>query len=242
MAPSFQQLVFDLPHRPAFGAEDFFVSVSNQRAVELLDLWPAWPSWAVIVVGPAGSGKSHLTHVWRMQADAACLDAAGLSEESVALLERHKTLVVENIDRGINNEKVLFHILNTAQQQRLSVLMTSRAAPGDIAAGLPDLRSRLRALPVVTIAPPDAALLTAVLVKLFADRQLRVAPPVITYLALRIERSVAAAARVVDIIDRHSLSARRKITRPLVAEALASTGDFDPSDRSETGEDAEDEG
>ena len=220
-----RQLVFDLAHRQALGAEDFLVSSSNAAAVEMVDRWPDWPHPAAIVAGPQGSGKSHLANVWRLRSGAGLVTAAALDDARVATLKPGETLVVEDLDRGIADEKVLFHLLNRARESKLSVLLTSRIPPGEQEFRVPDLRSRLRALPVVQVQPPDEALLKAVLVKLFADRQLNVEPPVIDYLSLRMERSMAAANRIVAVVDRLALATHRKVTRPLAAEALASLGE-----------------
>ncbi len=220
-----RQLVFDLAHRQALGAEDFLVSSSNDAAVEMVDRWPDWPHPAAIVAGPQGSGKSHLANVWRLRSGAGVVTAAELDDARVAALEPGATLVVEDLDRGIADEKVLFHLLNRARESKLSVLLTSRTPPGEQEFRVPDLRSRLRALPIVLVQPPDEALLKAVLVKLFADRQLNVEPPVIDYLSLRMERSMAAASRIVAAIDRLALATHRNVTRPLAAEALASLGE-----------------
>ncbi len=220
-----RQLVFDLAHRQALGAEDFLVSSSNDAAVEMVDRWPDWPHPAAIVAGPQGSGKSHLANVWRLRSGAGLVAAAELGDAHVAALEPGATLVVEDLDRGLTDEKVLFHLLNRARESKLSVLLTSRTPPGEQEFRVPDLRSRLRALPIVQVQPPDEALLKAVLVKLFADRQLNVEPPVIDYLSLRMERSMAAASRIVAAIDRLALATHRKVTRPLAAEALASLGE-----------------
>lgn len=214
------QLTLELPHRSALGAEDFFVSGSNGAAVEFVDRWPDWPSWAGVVVGPQGAGKSHLAHVWRLRSGAARIEAPRLSESVVKGFESKQALVVEDLHLGIADERALFHLLNLAREHRLSILLTSRKAPGEIDIALPDLRSRLRALPLVRIEAPDEALLRAVIVKLFADRQIAVEPHVIAYLALHMERSMAAALRIVALVDRMSLARQRKVTRPLVAEAL----------------------
>lgn len=218
-----RQLVLDLAHRPALAAEDFLVSQANAAAVDMVDRWPDWPQQSVLVVGPARSGKSHLANVWRLKsAGEATLQAAALDEAAVALFQRAKALVIEDLDRGVGHERVLFHLLNLAREHKTHLLLTSALAPGDLKITLPDLRSRLRALPVVRIENPDAELLRAVLVKLFADRQLAVEPHVIAHLGLHMERSMAAAERLVDEIDRRALAAHRKVTRALAAEVLAS--------------------
>lgn len=215
------QLVLDLQHRPALGLEDFLVSQSNAAAVALVDRWPDWPHWAALVVGPEGSGKSHLGQVWRLKSGADGVAGPELGEPDVARLERARALLVEDIDRGIGNERVLFHLLNLAREHRLSILLTSRRPPGDTAFGLPDLRSRLRALPVTMIEVPDETLLRSVLVKLFADRQLAVEPHVIGHMALHMERSMRAALALVATADRLALARQRRVTRAIAAEALA---------------------
>jgi chromosomal replication initiation ATPase DnaA len=221
MSNSPQQLTLELPHRPAHGAEDFLVSGCNEAAVLAIDRWPDWPHPAMAVTGPPGSGKSHLVNVWRSRSSALTLPATSLSQDSASEFGAHRAIAIEDIDRGIADEQALFHILNMAAEHKLSVLLTSRRAPGELTIALPDLRSRLRAVPVVSIASPDEALLRALLVKLFADRQLAVEPHVISYLALRIERSTEAAQRAVAEIDRLALATRRRVTRALVAEVLA---------------------
>lgn len=216
-----QQLVLDLPHRIALDAEDFLVSGVNAAAVAMIDQWPDWSHWAVIVTGPEGAGKSHLANVWRQRSGAARIDAASFEEASLVRLRETGALSVENLEAGIGDEKALFHALNLACEHKLSLLFTSRVAPGDLDVGLPDLRSRLRALPMVAIAPPDHFLLQGLLVKLFEDRQLTVEPTVIAHLARHMERSTRAAQRLVAAIDQRALSTHRKVTRPLAAEALA---------------------
>lgn len=215
-----QQLTLDLPHRSATGAEDFLVSGSNEAAVAAIDAWPQWREPAMALAGPAGSGKSHLVAVWAAKSGAARLAAAELGESSIALAAGLKALAIEDADRGIGNERVFFHLLNLARETKLQVLVTTRAAPGEIVIALPDLRSRMRALPVVRIAGPDEALLSGLLVKLFCDRQLEVPPHVVAHVARHMERSMEAASRVVAEIDRLSLAKKRPITRAVAAEAL----------------------
>jgi len=212
------QLVLDLAHRPALQAEDFLVSPSNQAAADFVDRWPDWPMASAVVVAPAGAGKTHLANVWRLRSGAARLEAQRICDADVAWVG---ALLIEDLHAGIGDERVLFHLLNLARERRMSMLLTSRAPPGELCAFLPDLRSRLRALPVVAIAPPDEALLRAVLVKHFADRQLAVEPHVISYIALHMEQSMEAAARVVAQVDALALASHRRITRALAAEALA---------------------
>lgn len=216
-----RQLVLDLAHRTALGAEDFLVSGSNEVAVELIDRWPAWPHWAVLVAGPAGSGKSHLVNVWRQRSGGDRVDACDLSDALLSRRDPDRPLAVEDIDRGIGDPRVLFHLLNLAREAKRTLLITSRQLPGEIDVPLADLRSRLRSLPVVRISEPDDALLRGVLVKLFADRQLAVEPRVIAHLARHVDRSLAAVNSVVAEVDRLALTSHRRVTRTLAAEALA---------------------
>lgn len=222
-----EQLVLALPHRQAQEALDFLVSRSNAAAVDLVDGWPGWPLPAALVVGPAGAGKSHLANVWRLRSQAHLIAARLLDETAVSAFEERGVLVVEDVDRGIGSEQMLFHLLNLAREKAGSILLTSRAAPGEIDIALPDLRSRLRAIPPVAIEAPDEALIRSVLVKLFADRQLAVEPHVVSYLALHMDRSMDAALRVVAACDRLSLAMQRKVTRAVAAEALSSARDGD---------------
>lgn len=218
--PQPAQLTFDLSCRAALGAEDFLVSPSNEAAVRMMDRWPDWQHWAVVVCGAPRSGKSHLANVWRMKSGAADLISAELTIEKVSKAAETRTIVVEDIDRGIGSEQALFHLLNLAREHKLSVLITSGTAPGDLDIALPDLRSRLCALPMVEIHEPDENLLRAVLVKHFSDRQLTVEPPVIDYLATYMERSMEAAAKVVAEIDAKTLATKRKVSQRLASEVL----------------------
>ena len=217
-----RQLLLDLAQRPALGAEDFLVSASNQAAADMIDRWPDWPLASIMVVAPARAGKTHLANVWRLKSGAARLVASALREDDVA--SANGALLVEDLHDGIAHERALFHLLNLVREHRLSMLLTSRVPPGELDVRLPDLRSRLRALPLVSIARPDEGLLKAVLVKHFSDRQLAVEPHVVNHLALHMEQSMEAAADIVGEIDRLAMASHRKVTRALAAEALARQG------------------
>jgi chromosomal replication initiation ATPase DnaA len=220
-----RQLVFELGHRTASGREDFLVAPSNEAAVRLIDAWPRWPSPAVAISGPAGSGKTHLAEVWRAASDAFVIEAQSLAEADIPALVAARALVVENLgtltDAG---ERALFHLLNLAKEEGAFLLVTSREPPAYLPTRLPDLASRLKALPHGELGTPDDALLSGVLVKLFDDRQLRVAEPLIVYLASRIERSISQGREIVAALDRASLSGKRPITVPLAAEVLRDLG------------------
>jgi chromosomal replication initiation ATPase DnaA len=215
------QLTFDLPHRAALGAEDFLVSDCNRAAVRLIDAWPNWQDHVQLLIGPAASGKTHLARVWQALSGAEALDPANLAMHLVDSMSEGTPLVVEDAGRRGSDEKVLFHLLNLAREKRLYVLLTAESAPNRWGLALPDLLSRLNAIPAVEIGPPDEALVRAVLLKHFTDRQLDIDPKVLTYLALHVDRSLAAAAAAVAAVDRAALATGRKISRQLVIEALA---------------------
>jgi chromosomal replication initiation ATPase DnaA len=218
------QLTFDLPHRTALGAEDFLVSDCNHGAVTLIDAWPRWSDQVQLLIGPPASGKTHLARVWQALSGATTLDPDMLGMDFVDRLESGTALIIEDADRGAYQESALFHLINLARENRLFVLLTARSAPSRWQISLPDLLSRLNALHVVEIGSPDDALIGTVMLKHFADRQLDIDPKVLTYLALRVDRSLAAAAEAVAAVDRAALATGRKISRQLVNEVIAGAG------------------
>jgi chromosomal replication initiation ATPase DnaA len=217
------QLTFDLPHRAALGAEDFLVSDCNLAAVKLMDAWPDWPNQVQLLVGRPASGKTHLVRVWQGRSGAQDLAPADLDMAFMDSLPEGTPLVVEDADRAGHDEKALFHLLNLAREKRLFVLLTARSSPSRWGTELPDLLSRLNAVPVIEIGVPDEALLRTVMLKHFSDRQLDIDPKTLEFLALRIDRSLAAAAAAVEAVDRAALASGRKISRQLVIKALEAT-------------------
>jgi chromosomal replication initiation ATPase DnaA len=214
-----RQLVLELGLRPALGREDFLVTSSNAAAVELIDQWPNWPSYGAIIVGPPGSGKSHLVEVWRKKTGAPLCKVGALKIDDVPTLLQDKQLALE-IHNSFD-ERALFHLLNFAKQNGGQVLLTAQTPPLQWELQIPDLLSRLNALPTVAILPPDDALLRGVLVKLFADRQISVDEATISYMILRMPRSLQSASTIVTEIDSQALIERAEITRPFVARVLA---------------------
>ena len=225
-----RQLAFDLSLDPRFGREDFLVSPSNERAYALIERWPDWPDPVLVLVGPKGSGKSHLAAIWAASAHAWTVDAFEVSGSRVPHLVSNGALVLEDADGSDRDEAALFHLLNLARERGACVLVTAAAPPDRWSLRTPDLLSRLRLAPSVSLDPPDDALLRAVLVKLFVDRQLVVDTTVVDYVALRIERSLARAAEVVAALDREALSRGRRITRPMAAEVLGGAAEADDED------------
>ena len=223
-----KQLTLELPLEPRFGREDFLVSPSNERAYALIERWPDWPDTILLLEGPKGSGKSHLAAIWAAQAHGWTVDAFEVGTDRVPHLVSNGALVIEDLHSAGGDEPALFHLLNLARERRAYVLITTAVAVGELPIRTPDLKSRLRLAPSVSLDPPDDALLRAVLVKLFIDRQLVVDTTVVDFLALRIERSLAAAAETVAALDREALSRGRRITRPMAAELVGrETGSVD---------------
>lgn len=215
-----RQLVLDLPHRQALGRDDFLVTDSNAAAVALIDHWPDWPAHAALLVGPPGSGKTHLVEVWRQHSAAARIQAADVTVENAPELLSPGTVAIEDASNSLD-EKALFHLLNLAKQQDSSVLITAQRRPELWKITLPDLLSRVRAIPVVEILPPDDALLRGVLVKLFFDRQIAADESTISFMLTRMPRSLGAARLLVAEIDRRALEERAEVTRPFVAKVLS---------------------
>lgn len=203
------------------GAEDFIVTPSNQEAVALLDRWPNWPARTLTLCGAAGSGKTHLAQVWAQRSGASVTSGKALPDKLEALLQ-HQAVIVDDGDALFGSaagEQALFHLYNHIQQGG-AMLFISTQPPAQATIALPDLRSRLRAAPLLTLQPPDDALLAALLIKHFSDRQLRVGQDVVDYLLSRIERSAAAAAAAVAALDAAALAKRSAVTVPLARIVL----------------------
>lgn len=215
-----RQLVLELPHRTAQGRDDFLVTPSNAAAVAMIDSYPDWPHHGVVLVGAGGSGKSHLLEVWRETSGARRVAAADLGSDTPDRLLERGALAIDDAPGSALDERALFHLLNFARQTGSHVLIASAADPAHWPVQLPDLASRLRALAVARLDPPDDALLRGVLVKHFADRQIAVEEPVISYLMLRMPRSLDAARVVVAELDRLALAEKTAVTRALAARVL----------------------
>ena len=214
------QLPLELGHRPALGRADFLLASCNADAVAWLDRWPDWPGPALALYGPPGSGKSHLGRVFAAQSGARVLDAAALATDRIpASLGDARAATVDDAERA--SEEPLLHLYNLLAERRGHLLVIAREPPARWAIALADLRSRLIAAPAVALRDPDDALIGALLVKLFADRQLAVGNELVQYLVPRLERSFAAAAAAVAALDRAALAEQRPITVPLARRVLS---------------------
>ena len=219
-----RQLAFALPHAESFTRDDFLEGPANAAGLALIDSWPDWPNRIMLLVGPEGSGKSHLAAIWAEQAGARAISAHALTATAVPGALATGALVLEDFRSSDVDERALFHLLNLAGEDGAFVLITARTAPAAFAIELRDLRSRLRALPTVSLLPPDDHLFRALIVKFCADRQLAIDENVVGYLANRIERSYAAVRRAVELLDAEALRLGRPVSRALAAEVLRTGG------------------
>jgi len=215
-----RQLAFALPHAESLTRDNFLEGPANTAGLALVDSWPDWPNRVMLLVGPEGSGKSHLAAIWAEQAGARSISAHALTAAAVPGALATGALVVEDLKSQGLDERALFHLLNLAREDAAFVLITAREPPTALAIELRDLRSRLRAVPTVLLLPPDDQLFRALIVKFCADRQLTVDETVVSYLATRIERSYAAVRQAVELLDSEALRLGRPVTRALAADLL----------------------
>jgi chromosomal replication initiation ATPase DnaA len=215
-----RQLAFALPHAESLTRDNFLEGPANEAGLTLIESWPDWPNRIMLLTGEEGSGKSHLAAIWAELSGARSTSAHALTPASVPATLATGALVVEDLKPADFDERALFHLMNLAREDAAFVLITSRLAPSAFEIELRDLRSRLRAVPVVSLSPPDDHLFRALIVKFCADRQLTVDEAVVSYLANRIERSYAAARQAVELLDTEALRLGRPVTRALAAELL----------------------
>lgn len=224
------QLPLAIPFRAAMGAEDFIVTPGNAAAVAMLDRWPDWPARIMVLQGESGAGKTHLAQVWAQNSGASLFASTALAAQLEQFLSR-QALIIDNIDQLFGDaagEQALFHLCNHIQQHG-HMLLTCVIPPAQATIALPDLRSRLRAYPLLPLLPPDDTLLAALIIKHFSDRQVRVGQEVVDYLLSRIPRSAAAAAAIVAELDQEGLARKQQISIPLARSVLEKQDYFDES-------------
>src|SRR6202051_1456868 len=215
-----RQLAFALPHAESLTRDNFLEGPANAAGLALVDSWPGWPNRIMLLIGPQGAGKSHLAAIWAEQAGARSISAHALTAAAVPGALATGALVVEDLNAPDFDERALFHLMNLAREDNAFVLITTRVPPSAFQIELRDLRSRLRALPMVSLLPPDDQLFRALIVKFCSDRQLPVDETVVSYLTSRIERSYAAVRQAVELLDTEALRLGRPVTRALAAELL----------------------
>ncbi|MGH6676686.1 MAG: chromosomal replication initiator DnaA [Xanthobacteraceae bacterium] len=211
-----RQLALALDHAESYAREDFLPGSGNEVALQLIESWPDWPASAVALIGPEGSGKSHLASIWAAASGARVISGRALNQNGLLAALATGALVVEEVAAA--DERALFHLINLAREEEAFLLFTARSTPSSWPVAIPDLGSRLRALPVVTLQAPDDAMLRGLIIKLAADRQLTLDESTVGYLASHIERSFVAARAAVIALDREALRQGRAPTRALAAE------------------------
>jgi chromosomal replication initiation ATPase DnaA len=217
-----RQLALALDHAESYAREDFLPGSCNEGALALIDSWPDWPARTVALIGPEGSGKTHLATIWAAAAGARVVSAHSLGETDPRDALATGALVVEDAAANID-ERALFHLLNLAREEEAYLLFTGRIAPSVWPVSIPDVVSRLRALPAVMLQAPDDAMLRGVIVKLATDRQLAFDESVVSYFSTHIERSYAAARAAVIALDKEALRQGRAPSRTLAAEMFRDT-------------------
>jgi chromosomal replication initiation ATPase DnaA len=215
------QLTFDLPLVQGWQRSAFLVTPATQAALAAVDGWATWAGGKLLLVGPNGSGKTHLAHIWADMAQAMWVPPTELPDR-LPYIAPEACIILDDAQLVTGRaEEALFHLYNRlAPQGRL--MLTAPTAPRDWGLRLADLLSRLQAMPMARLEPPDDDLLAGVLLKLFTDRQIIAEARLIPYLLARMERSIAAAQAVVAALDARSLATHRPVTRVLAAEVLDS--------------------
>jgi chromosomal replication initiation ATPase DnaA len=204
----------ELVHAAGYSRDDLIVTQANHAALALVDSWPQWPASLMVLAGPPGSGKSHLAAIWAEKAGAVAMHGDAID----AAAEGH--VLIDGLGEAGIDETALFHLINALRERGASMLITSRRWPSEWKVKLPDLISRIKSAPTVEISEPDDALLSGVITKLFADRQLVIEPQLVAYLVSRIERSLATAQNVVERLDKAALEAKSRITRQMASTVL----------------------
>lgn len=214
-----RQMTFDLPAHAAQGLDDFLVTPSNAAAMATIEGWQNWPNQKLVLEGAKGTGKTHLTHVWSGLAQARIIHAHELAKADIQSFAGQSVAVedAQCIAGDPTSEAALFHLHNLVLAEGGFLLVTGNTAPSRWGLSLPDLKSRMEGTTLARLEAPDDMLLSAVLVKLFDDRQISVPANLIDYLLPRMDRSLAAAAQIVERLDKLSLSENRPLTRNLAA-------------------------
>lgn len=204
------QIPLNLPYQNSKTAEDFLVSDANKDAFSWVKT-DSPPFSIALILGESGCGKTHLAHIF----SPVVIQGSELDEAVLSCLSPR--VAVDNVESA--PEVVLFHLYNIAKEQQVPFLMTARKTP---TWQLPDLKTRMRTIPTLTIQPPDDFLMMSLLCKAFISRQVDVDSDVVAYLLTHLDRSYIAIHQIVELADNVSLSQKRRITIPLIKEAIQS--------------------
>jgi DnaA regulatory inactivator Hda len=226
-----RQLPLPFQHSRDFAPGNFHEAASNTDALAWLGHTADWPDQRLALWGPAGCGKTHLTHIWAQRRDAVVWQGAELS--GLPDLPATGGIALDDA-AALTDETALFHLLNAATEAGLPVLLASRAPPSLWPVQLPDLASRIRAINAIEIGPPDDALLHVLLARLLAERQLRLPESVHIWLLRRLPRTQPDLAEAVARLDAVSLQLGRDITVPLARDVLGDVAGVAPDEISGT--------
>lgn len=219
-----RQYPLPLPHREAMEADDFMVTASNREAIAWIDKWPEWPAHCLVIYGPSGAGKTHLSHVWQAKSRAKMVPANTLAaEDPGALIVSNRMIAIDDAEAVATkaaHEKNLLHLYNLIREAKGFLLLTAQHAPAQWRLALPDLRSRLTSIPAIALGAPDDALLSALLIKQFRDRQIDISMDVVDFLLPRVTRTPGTIRDMVTALDRASLAEGRGITIALAKRIL----------------------
>jgi chromosomal replication initiation ATPase DnaA len=210
-----RQLRLSLKRPASYTRDEFVHGASNALATAAVDAWPRWTGGCLALVGPASAGKTHLARAWAGNVDAVLLDRAAPDVAAAS----GRPVLLEDVDQGVD-EEALFHLINLAARRGGGLLVTAQTLPATWPAVLPDLRSRLNALPVVEIEAPDDEVLSGVLKKFFRERNIRPHDDVYPYLLRRMERSIAGARVIVERLDETDHAEIRPVSRVLARQIL----------------------
>lgn len=215
------QDAFKFSFSSGFVEDDFVLSSSNSNAYKLVKKWPHWNSHAILIYGPQGSGKSHLAKIWQSRTEAVFLNAHDVYKHSAVIAKsENKRFILDDVER-IHDEVSLFHMFNSIKEISGSLLVTASRHPSNLQIRLPDIKSRLCAIPSAGVNNPDDELLRQILFKQFTDRQLKVPLEVIDYLISRMERSFPALYRTVEALDKNAMLEKKSITVPFARKILS---------------------
>lgn len=214
------QLLLDLGGAPSLTREDLIVTPANVAAASLVDIWPEWPGHYAVLIGPKGCGKTHLANIWKDRANAHQLIGGKICDVDLDQAQQGRPILIDGLKLEELNETKLFHLMNAVRNAKSSMLITASTAPEHWPIHTPDLMSRIKLATSITIAEPDDALFAAVVVKLFADRQITIEPTIVDYIVMHTERSLGAANQLVESIDKRALANNKRITKPLVKQVL----------------------
>ncbi len=223
-----EQLIFNLNGKCGVGLENFFISKSNELAVNVVKNWKEWPTKKLLLIGPPGSGKSHLAEFWAEEVGADKISIGDIGDFDIVRLSEKRGLLIDNIDKlatlSFTHQRIveekLFYLLNLTMQTSCYFMMTSSTALSSWGLKLPDAISRLKTGVTAELFPPDDKLLVAVMLKQFDDKQIKVSPEFISFVSKRISRSFDSIREFVDLIDKLSLKRKRDITIPIASELI----------------------